>query len=181
MRPPGEKKRLWQRLLAGEIDIVASDHSPCLWEEKTAGDSDIFAAWGGISGLQSGLPAMLTEGVGRRGLGLAGLVRMMAAAPARLLGFDRQKGRLAPGADADLVLVDPEAEFTLQAEDLFYRNRHSAYVGTRFRGAVKKTISRGVIVYDDGRIVGPAGHGRRIDAAPPGWGGAKPGDTRRSG
>lgn len=163
LRPPGEKERLWQRVLAGEVDIIASDHSPCPWADKMAGDGDIFAAWGGISGLQSSLPAMLTHGVRARGLPLGELVRMMSAAPARLFGLDRQKGRLAPGADADLVLIDPEADFTLHAGDLFYRNRHSAYVGARFRGAVKRTISRGVTVYEDGRIVGPAGHGRRLD------------------
>jgi allantoinase len=64
--------------------------------------------------------------------------------------------------DADLVLVDPEADFTLKADDLFYRNQHSAYVGTRFQGAIKTTISRGVTVYDNGRIVGAIGHGRRL-------------------
>lgn len=162
LRSPEEKERLWERVLAGEIDIIASDHSPCLWEEKTAGNNDIFAAWGGISGLQSGLPAMLTEGVSRRGLHLVDLVRMMATAPARLFGLDHQKGNLAPSMDADLVLVDPEADFTLKADDLFYRNRHSAYVGTRFHGAIKTTISRGVTVYDNSRIVGAIGHGRRL-------------------
>ncbi|OEO31924.1 allantoinase [Devosia insulae DS-56] len=166
LRPPAERERLWDRVLAGAVDVIASDHSPCLWPEKTAGDDDIFAAWGGISGLQSTLPALLTEGVERRGLRLTELVRMTAAAPARLFGFGDRKGRLAVGADADLVLVDPKAAFVLAANDLFYRNRHSAYVGAQFTGSVNRTISRGLTVYHDGRIVGPAGHGRRLEAAP---------------
>lgn len=160
LRRADEKEALWERVLAGEIDVIASDHSPCLLEEKTVGEKDIFAAWGGISGLQSSLPAMLTEGVCKRNLSLVELVRMMAAAPARLFGFDDQKGNLVPGADADFVLIDLEENFILKADDLFYRNRHSAYIGTRFSGAVKKTVSRGQIIYDDGRIVGPVGHGR---------------------
>jgi len=163
LRTPGERERLWDRVLAGGIDVIASDHSPCLWEEKTAGDDDIFAAWGGISGLQSTLPALLTEGVQRRGLKLTELVRMTSAAPARLFGLGDRKGRLAVGADADLVLVDPQAGFTLQAKDLLYRNPHSAYVGARFTGSVIRTISRGLSVYEDGRIVGSSGHGRRLD------------------
>jgi allantoinase len=163
LRSPEERERLWDRVLAGEIDVIASDHSPCLWEEKVAGDDDIFEAWGGISGLQSTLPVLLTEGVQRRGLELTELVRMTATAPARLFGFDDRKGRLVVGADADLVLVDSEAQFTPTAEDLFYRNPHSAYVGAQFAGSVHRTISRGLTVYHDGQIVGPSGHGRRLD------------------
>jgi allantoinase len=165
LRSPGEREMLWDRVLAGEIDVIASDHSPCLWEEKTAGDDDIYAAWGGISGLQSTLPVLLTEGVRRRGLRLSELVRMTASGPARLFGFDDRKGRLLAGADADLVLVDPEAEFTLEATDLFYRNPHSAYVGAHFVGSVQRTISRGLTVYQEGRMIGPSGHGRRLDGA----------------
>jgi allantoinase len=163
LRSPGERERLWERVLAGEIDVIASDHSPCLLEEKAAGNDDIFAAWGGISGLQSTLPVLLTEGVRRRGLKLNELVRMTALGPAKLFGLDDRKGRLAAGADADLVLVDPEAEFTLAAGDLFYRNRHSAYVGAHFVGSVHRTISRGLTVYHEGQIIGPSGHGRRLD------------------
>lgn len=162
LRSPGERERLWERVLAGEIDVIASDHSPCLWEEKAAGEDDIFAAWGGISGLQSTLPALFTEGVHRRGLKLTELVRMTSLGPAHLFGLAR-KGRLAPGADADLVLVDPDAAFTLRAEDLFYRNPHSAYVGAHFMGTVQRTISRGLTVFEDRQMIGPSGHGRRLD------------------
>jgi allantoinase len=113
--------------------------------------------------LQSTLPALLTEGVQRRGLTLTELVRMTSAAPARLFGFDDRKGRLVPGADADLVLVDPHDQFELQSTHLLYRNPHSAYVGAHFVGTVQRTISRGLTVFREGRIIGPPGHGRRID------------------
>lgn len=169
LRAPREREEMWERVLAGAVDIITSDHSPCLWEEKTAGDADIFEAWGGISGVQSTLPALLTEGAAKRGLPLPDLVRMTAANPARLFGFYPQKGSLAAGADADLVLVDPDARFTLKADELQYRNPHSAYVGAQFIGSVIRTISRGLSVYEEGRIVGPSGHGRRLDG-----GGAAP-------
>lgn len=160
LRAAAEREALWERVLAGAVDVIASDHSPCLIEEKTPGDDDIFAAWGGISGLQSTLPVLLTEGP-ERGLSLSDIVRMTASNPARLFGFHPKKGSLAIGADADLVLVDPEAEFTLREDDLFYRNRHSAYCGATFRGRVDMTLSRGAVVYRDG-VVEPH-QGRRFD------------------
>lgn len=163
LRAPRERELLWERVFSGAVDIITSDHSPCLWEEKTAGDADIFEAWGGISGVQSTLPALLTEGVGKRGLPLPDLVRMTASNPARLFGLHPRKGSLAPGADADLVLVDPERRFRLAAADLHYRNPHSAYVGAQFVGSVQKTISRGLTVFDAGRMIGPKGHGQRLD------------------
>lgn len=161
LRKAAEREALWERVLAGDVDVIASDHSPCLIEEKTAGDADIFKAWGGISGLQSTLPVLLTEGR-RRGLSFAAIARMTAETPAALFGFSA-KGAIRPGCDADLVLVDPDADATLSQADLFYRNPHSAYVGARFTGAVRRTISRGETVFADGRITGKAGHGRRID------------------
>ncbi len=148
LRAPVERERLWERVLAGAVDVITSDHSPCLKEEKTAGDADIFEAWCGISGVQSTLPALLTEGVRKRGLPLPDLVRMTSANPARLFGLYPRKGSLSAGADADLVLVDPDRPFTLEAADLEYRNRHSAYVGAQFLGSVQRTISRGLTVID---------------------------------
>jgi allantoinase len=160
LRAPAEREALWERVLAGAVDLIASDHSPCLVEEKTAGDDDIFAAWGGISGLQSTLPVLLTEGP-KRGLSLSDIVRMTASNPARLFGFHPRKGSLQIGADADLVLVDPDASFALHEDDLFYRNRHSAYCGATFRGRVDMTIARGAVVYRDG-VVEPH-QGLRLD------------------
>jgi allantoinase len=155
LRAPAERELLWERVLAGAVDVITSDHSPCLWEEKTTGDTDIFEAWGGISGVQSTLPALLTEGVAKRGLPLPDLVRMTSANPARLFGLYPRKGSL----------VDPDRSFTLTTADLHYRNRHSAYVGAQFLGSVQKTISRGLTVFDTGRIIGPRGHGERLDGA----------------
>ncbi|SHG25492.1 allantoinase [Kaistia soli DSM 19436] len=162
LRAPAEREALWERVLAGAVDVIASDHSPCLIADKTAGDADIFKAWGGISGLQSTLPVLLTEG-SKRGLALSDIVRMTATNPARLFGLSPRKGSLAIGADADLVLVDPDAEFTLAEEDLFYRNRHSAYVGAALRGRIERTISRGETVFAAGAVTAAAGRGLRLD------------------
>ncbi|GHA24927.1 allantoinase [Devosia pacifica] len=164
LRSSARVEALWDRVLQGEIDVIASDHSPCLMAEKTAGDGDIFRAWGGISGLQSTLPAMLTAGR-PRGLKLTDLVRMTTGNPSRLFGFHPRKGALAIGADADIVIVDPDAVFVLQAKDLYYRNQHSAYVGSAMRGKVKKTIRRGITIFNDGAISKNAGVGEFLAGA----------------
>ena len=117
-------------------------------ESLKEGD-DAFAVWGGISGCQSLLALALTEGVAHE------LVSARPAARFRLPG----KGRLEPGADADLVLVDPAAETVLRAEDLRYRHPHSPYVGRRIRGRVAGTWLRGrpvVAGEPRGRFVRPA-------------------------
>lgn len=167
LRPRAEVEALWQAVLAGEVDLIASDHSPCTLPEKVRGQENIWLAWGGISGLQSTLPALLTEGVQRRGLSLPALVRMTAANPARLFGLYPAKGSLLPGADADIVIVDPNATTTLDAEDLEYKNRHSVYVGRTFHAAVVTTLVRGSPVYVGGRVTGQPGYGRWLKPSLP--------------
>jgi allantoinase len=148
IRDASSRERLWQHLLDGEVDLVASDHSPCTPELKTRGDNDIWEAWGGVTGIQSLLPVMLSEGVHRRGLRLPTLARLVAGAPARLLGLWPQKGAISAGADADVALVALDREWTLESADLQARSGVSPYVGQTFRGAIVRTLVRGVTVFD---------------------------------
>jgi allantoinase len=148
IRDASSRERLWQHVFDGEIDLVASDHSPCTAEAKTRGDSDIWEAWGGVTGIQSLLPVMLSEGVHRRGLRLPALARLVAGAPARLLGLWPQKGAIGAGADADVALVALDRDWTFEPEDLQARSGLSPYVGQTFRGAVVRTLVRGVTVFD---------------------------------
>ena len=153
IRDASSRERLWQHVLEGEIDLVASDHSPCTAEAKARGDGDIWEAWGGVTGIQSLLPVMLSEGVHRRGLRLPALARLVAGAPARLLGLWPQKGAISPGADADVALVALDRQWTFEPEDLQARSGLSPYVGQAFRGAVVRTLVRGVTVFDGHNFV----------------------------
>jgi allantoinase len=153
IRDATSRDRLWDHVLAGDVTLVASDHSPCAAELKTRGDKDMWEAWGGITGIQSLLPVMLTEGVHRRGLRLTALTRLVAEAPARLLGLWPRKGAIASGAHADLALVDLDREWTFEGEQLQARSGVSPYVGRSFRGAVVRTLVRGVTVFDNGMFV----------------------------
>lgn len=162
IRGQDQVEGLWTCLREGLVDTIGSDHSPCTAAEKEVGHNDIFDAWGGISGIQTMLPGLLTEGVQRRGLSLTRLTRLVSANPARIFGLYPRKGTIRPGSDADLTVVDPEADWTLADADLFYLNPHSAFTGYRFRGRVERTFVRGVCVYDGEKIAVEPGFGQLV-------------------
>ena len=141
IRDDANRDALWQALLDGDIDIVVTDHSPATVELKTRGGGDFQLAWGGIAGLQLGLAAVWTE-ASRRGIPLDRVLGWMSRGPADLVGLSR-KGRIAVGADADLVAFAPDAVFTVRKEELLHKNPVSAYDGRELRGAVRRTWVRG--------------------------------------
>ncbi|HLJ61717.1 MAG TPA: allantoinase AllB [bacterium] len=165
LRPRALVDALWSRLLRGEVDVIASDHSPCPSAMKDVNDA--WRAWGGITGVQTMLPVLIDEGVHRRGLSFGALAQLTAEAPARILGLAPHKGAITPGADADLVVVDPDREWTVTREALLSRHPHSPFLGRRLRGAVERTIVRGVTVNLDGEPVGPEGWGSEVGSATP--------------
>lgn len=153
IRGSDNREKLWSALREGLIDLVATDHSPCPPEMKRLDSGDFRSAWGGIASLPVALPLMWTE-ASRRGFTLCDVVRWMAESPARLAGCDSRKGRIAEGCDADLVIFDPDAEFTVTAERLHYRHPLSPYMGETLRGEVKATYLRGENVYEHGGFPG---------------------------
>ncbi len=154
IRDEANRDLLWQGLRDGTIDLVVSDHSPATAELKLGFDGDFARAWGGISGLQLGLANVWTE-ASRRGIGLDRVLAWMSEGPAAFAGLSR-KGRIAVGADADLVTFAPDAEFTVEPAALAHRNPVSAYAGARLRGVVTGTWLRG-------RPVGDEPHGVLLD------------------
>ena len=119
--------------------MIASDHSPAPAAVKQLERGDFFAAWGGIASLQVGLPVVWTE-ARRRGHGLADVVEWMAHAPAARVGLQR-KGRIAAGADADLVVFAPDAPYTVG--ELHHRHPVTPYAGREVTGVVRRTWLRG--------------------------------------
>jgi allantoinase len=153
LRSQAEQDALWQHIFNGTLPMVVSDHSPAPASMKM--DANFFKVWGGISGCQSVLSLMLTEGYERRHLPLASIAALTAANAAQRFGLSPAKGQLAPGADADMVLVNLQSRQQLQAEDLFYRHKHSPYVGMTMRGRIVRTLLRGKTVFLNGKIVAP--------------------------
>ncbi|MBV9948660.1 MAG: allantoinase AllB [Myxococcales bacterium] len=171
IRERENREALWRALFDGVIDFVITDHSPCLPELKLAALGDFTRAWGGIASLQLGLSAVWTE-ARRRGAGPLDLACWMSAAPASFAGIADRKGRIAPGLDADLVIWDPDARYTVRSDQLHFRHPVSPYVGVLLEGRVLATVLRGTVVYEAtgagaGRHpVGP--HGRLLlDRAAP--------------
>ena len=157
IREEENRERLWGALRAGLIDLVASDHSPCLPTMKCGETGDFLRAWGGISSLQLSLPLMWTL-ASARGSSLADVARWMCAGPARLAGLAGRKGAIAAGCDADFVVFDPETKWRVNAEKLFHRHKVTPYAGSELHGAVRATWLRGKKIYDGETFpAGPSG------------------------
>jgi len=159
LRSQRDQDELWQQVFDGGVPMITSDHSPVPVEAKL--DDDFFHAWAGITGCQSLLQLLLTEGYTRRNLPLMTVTDITARFVAERFRLLPAKGNLSVGADADFVLVDLGASYKLQPGDLFYRHPHSPYTGRRMQGMIVRTFVRGRTVFRSGRI-GSAPNGRLV-------------------
>jgi allantoinase len=149
IRGAGNRDALWNGLNEGIIDMVTTDHSPCPPAMKRREEGRWDLAWGGISSLGLALPVFWTA-MSRRGIKIERLAQWMAAAPARLAGLASRKGSLAAGADADFLVFDPAAEWTVTPEHLHFRHKLSPYLGAKLQGRVLETWLRGEPVLQGG-------------------------------
>lgn len=154
---------LWRGLADGDIDMIATDHSPAPSRLKCVEEGDLGRAWGGIASLQLGLAAVWA-GAARRDVPVERLARWMAEAPARLAGLDGHKGTLAAGADADLVVWDPDAAAVVDPATLHHRHPVTPYAGMTLRGRVRTTLLRGEVVCMEGHV-SPQPVGRLLGTA----------------
>jgi len=165
LRDPAEVAAIWDAVLAGTVDVIASDHCGYTVADKAPGRDDIFAAPMGLPGVQTLLPSMFDAAVVRRDLPVPRLVEMLCANPARIFGLYPRKGAIAVGGDADLVLFDPAETWTVRDDEIHHRQRWTPLAGRTLTGRVRRTIRRGETVYDgalvyDRRVVAAPGSGR---------------------
>ena len=163
LRDPADRDALWQGIRDGHVDTIGTDH---IHRPLASKDGGIWAAQPGFPGLDTFLPALLTEGRAR-GVPLARLVDMVTRAPARAMGLAPHKGTIHPGADADLAVVDLQADWTVGKEALATDAGYSIYEGQRMTARVVHTLSRGRPVLRDGALDADApGHGRYVRRGP---------------
>ena len=154
IRPRADVEFLWEALLAGELDWVVSDHACCRHETKIPKHyfGNIWMAKSGFGGTEYLLPALVSEG-SRRGMSYNHMARVTSWNPAQRFGLNR-KGDIDVGFDADIALVDPACSWTVHAKDSPSTQGYTPFVGLPMSARVDATFLRGMLVYEDGRIVG---------------------------
>lgn len=163
MNPPLRSKktqeRLWEYVLDGTIDMIVSDHSPFLIEEKERGNKNIFDCPPGHPGLETLLPLMLNE-VSKGRLTLEQLSALMAENVARIYRM-KQKGKIEIGKDADFVLIDMNQEWVIKAEDMYTKSKGTAklFEGFVIKGKPVRTVLRGTTIMKNGEVIGKPGEG----------------------
>ena len=156
IRPRPDVEALWEAVLNRDVDWIVSDHACCSAEKKysLSNPKNIWLAKSGFGGTEYLLSAVVSEG-SKRGMSYNHMAEVLSFNPARRFGLP-QKGDIAPGCDADLVLFDPQETFTVRAAESESKQGYTPFEGMELRGRVKSTFLRGELVHDQGSTVGPA-------------------------
>jgi allantoinase len=161
VKSAGNRERLWRFLEEGVIRFVASDHAPCTEHEKNTGS--IWTDYAGMPGSGMLFPYMFSKGYMEGRIGLRRLLEVTSGNAARFYGMFDRKGSIAPGKDADLVVIDPLQDWVVRGADFFSKGKITPFEGMTFRGRVKYTVVRGRVVYADGEgILVDPGYGKNI-------------------
>jgi allantoinase len=147
LRSSAEVAQLWDYVTDGTIDCLATDHCAYTAESKNAGQADIFLAPNGLPEIQTNVPVFVHE-ARRRGISWARISDMTSRNPAAIWGLESDKGSIRVGAHADLMIINPDAEWTVTGADLLHAQRWTQYEGRVLRGRIVRTLVRGTTVYD---------------------------------
>lgn len=152
---------LWEGILRGDISTVATDHCPFKSWEKDWGKDDFTKIPNGCMGVETMYPYMLGE-AGKGRITYQRAVELCAANPAKIFGIAPQKGTVAVGSDADLVIYDPKASYVVRRENMHSDTDYTIWEGCEMKGGIVMTLSRGEIVFDHGEFTGKPGRGEFV-------------------
>jgi dihydropyrimidinase len=163
LRAPHHQDRLWHGIRRGDVDVVSTDHCPfCMLGQKDAGRDNFLEIPNGIGGVEYRLLLLFDRGVAAGRISLEQLVAITATNPAKLFGLHPRKGTLMVGADADVVVLDPDAQTRLSVSSSPSNVDYSIYEGWSVAGAIRCVLSRGTVVVADGAVEDRRGHGRFV-------------------
>ncbi|HEX9763857.1 MAG TPA: amidohydrolase family protein, partial [Candidatus Acidoferrales bacterium] len=161
LREKWHQDKLWAGLAKDDLQVVSTDHCPfCFKEQKEMGKDDFTKIPNGGPGIEHRLSLVYTGGVHGGRFNVNRFVQLVSTAPAKLFGLYPRKGTVAVGADADLVLWDPNKEETISAKTHHMRVDYSMFEGIKVKGAPRQVLVGGRVVIDNGKFVGKAGAGR---------------------
>jgi dihydropyrimidinase len=161
LRQPGNEEELWNGLSSGNLQVVASDHcSFNLKGQKDLGRDNFTKIPNGAPGLETRVQLLYAGGVDEGRISIHQFVDLVSTTPAKLFGLYPQKGTIAVGSDADLVIFDPEEPFTISAASQHQNVDYNPFEGFQGHGVPLKVFSRGSLIFDSGKYVGKVGHGR---------------------
>jgi dihydropyrimidinase len=166
LRERADQEALWRGLADGSIDTIGSDHAPWTRELKLDPKLDVAHCRSGVAELDTMLPLLYTEAVMTGRLSPERFVALTSTNAARLFGMYPRKGTIAVGSDADIVIWETRERRTIRDSDLFSRAGHSVYAGRELRAWPQATIRRGELVFENGKVLAPAGSGRPIARGP---------------
>jgi dihydropyrimidinase len=162
LRTKEERDGVWRAVMNGSVDVVGSDHAPYPFEMKSLPRERFLEARFGMPNVETMLGVVYSEGVATGRIDLPRMVQLLCEEPARVFGLGPRKGRIAVGADADLVIFDPDAEWRVGRADLHSKSGYSAYEGWTLKGKVASTIIRGEVVIQDGQLRQSPGFGQYL-------------------
>jgi dihydropyrimidinase len=166
LRPLRHLPKLWDGLRDDHLQVVSTDHCPfCFADQKALGRDDFAKIPNGGPGIENRLQLIYHHGVNSGRISLNRFVEIVSTAPARIFGMYPRKGEIAAGSDADLVVWDPNAEYTISARTHHMRVDYSMFEGFQVRGNARTVLSRGEVVVDGGRFLGKPGRGRYLKRA----------------
>jgi dihydropyrimidinase len=162
VRAAADLEAIWHGLWSGEIQTLCSDHAPWSLRQKLDFGLDVGSFRPGVADLETLMPMLYSEGVWGGRVSLSRFVELTSTNTAKLFGMYPQKGTIAVGADADLVVWDAEARRTIDGAAMHSKAGYSVYDGREVRGGPAYTISRGEVVFEEGRVTARRGRGRWV-------------------
>ena len=154
LRKPEDCRALWAGLRKGDIQTISTDHCAFTLAQKDAGRGDFTKIPGGLPGVEARGELVYSFGVTTRKISLATMCKVLSENPAKLYGMFPRKGIIAPGADADIVVYDPQADHILRAEDMVSRAGYTPYEGFLTHGSVSQVWLRGKLMVENGHVIG---------------------------